>query len=176
MKTVNKKLLARISVLLVLLLLIAFFAPIPVPYNYPEVGTADYNSMLLEDNPDGLVTPYHASRMTDWALIRTIHDYDPSFTFSLSATGFAEDPYESLLDRYPPLAELERRFFLRPGEIMTKMILHMLIEKWRYADAEGYEKYSYSSLRSIVHLFYRKLNGTYGKERAEFYEASAQLN
>ena len=159
MKQQSKK--ARIALLsgaLVLVLLLAAFAPVPLAYNYPDAGTQEFNDMRLEDNPAGLVSAYFASRMSDWALLSTIGDYP--YLMEISVYSTVADGYSAETEAYPPIQELERRFAEDPADIMTQMTTFILWKKWSLDESStGAEKLRPADMMRLQILLYAKAKG-----------------
>ena len=84
--------------LLVIVLLLAAFAPIvPVAHKYPDPGTPEWSSVDTGEKLVGEVSAYHASRMTNWALLDTVADWP--FLINVGAFGSLTTGVEAVTEQ-----------------------------------------------------------------------------
>lgn len=118
-----------IVVILVVSILLAAFAPIvPVAHKYPDPGTPEWSSVDTGEKLVGEVSAYHASRMTNWALLDTVADWP--FLINVGAFGSLTTGVEAVAEQYPCVKELERRIHRNPAGMLTCMTAYVLWRNW----------------------------------------------
>lgn len=129
---------AIIAIVLVAGILLAAFAPIlPIAHDYPDPGTPEWSSVDREELTDA-VSPYHASRMTDAALIKTVADWP--FLVDISAFNTVADGVKVVSETYPCMKELQRRIHRDPLGMARSLAGYVVWENWRLKDAPMIEK------------------------------------